>query len=77
MLKLALISEPPAHEITSKCLFFHRQDWGAILLIDERFNKSPKYINGKNNQTAATLVRYLNILLISSGILTRKGPLEA
>lgn len=27
---------------------FHRQDWGAIVLIDERFNKSPKYTNGKN-----------------------------
>ena len=26
---------------------FHRQDWGAIVLIDERFNKSPKYTNGK------------------------------
>lgn len=25
---------------------FRRQDWGAILLIDERFNKSPKYTNG-------------------------------
>ena len=26
---------------------FHRQDWGAIVLIDERFNKSPRYTNGK------------------------------
>lgn len=24
----------------------HKQDWGAILLIDERFSKSPKYTNG-------------------------------
>ena len=28
-------------------LFFYRQDWGAIVLIDERFNKSPRYTNGK------------------------------
>ena len=27
---------------------FYRNDWGAILLIDERFGKSPKYRNGKN-----------------------------
>ena len=27
--------------------FFYRQDWGAIVLIDERFNKSPRYTNGK------------------------------
>lgn len=26
---------------------FERNDWGAILLIDERFGKSPKYRNGK------------------------------
>lgn len=29
-------------------IVFCRQDWGAIVLIDERFNKSPKYTNGKN-----------------------------
>ena len=34
-------------KMNSKCFFFHRQDWGAIVLIDERFNKSPRYINGK------------------------------
>ena len=28
------------------CFNVHRQDWGAILLIDERFNKSSKYTNG-------------------------------
>lgn len=37
--------------VTSKWItslfFFYRQDWGAIVLVDERFNKSPRYTNGK------------------------------
>ena len=35
------------YDIKMNNFVFHRQDWGAIVLIDERFNKSPKYTNGK------------------------------
>ena len=48
-------------------MYVHRQDWGAILLIDERFNKSPKYTNGMNTFTVKERS-------VSLGAGTKVGP---
>ncbi|CAB4000410.1 Fanconi anemia group J, partial [Paramuricea clavata] len=45
----------------------HRNDWGAILLIDERFGKSPKYRNGLSKWIRGKVVHHNNFPnLISS-----------
>lgn len=36
----------------------HKQDWGAILLIDERFNKSSKYTNGISKWVRKRIIKY-------------------
>lgn len=34
----------------TRILVFSRQDWGAILLVDERFSKFKRYSNGEYNK---------------------------
>jgi len=46
----------------------HKQDWGAIVLIDERFNKSPRYINGISKWVRKRITQYNNFSAAMSSL---------
>ncbi|KAM7443565.1 Fanconi anemia group J protein [Porites harrisoni] len=46
----------------------HKQDWGAILLIDERFNKSPKYTNGISKWVRKRISRFTDFAVAMSSL---------
>jgi len=46
----------------------HEQDWGAIVLIDERFNKSPRYINGISKWVRKRITQYNNFSAAMSSL---------
>ena len=38
----------------------HKADWGAILLVDDRFSKIPRYVNGLSKWVRSSLCHYNN-----------------
>ncbi|XP_064648720.1 Fanconi anemia group J protein homolog isoform X2 [Lineus longissimus] len=38
----------------------HRKDWGALILVDERFSKNPKYINGISKWLRSKVTHFQN-----------------
>ena len=48
--------------ISENYVYISRNDWGAILLIDERFGKSPKYKNGK--ETLMVMMMVISIVMM-------------
>lgn len=46
----------------------HKQDWGAILLIDERFNKSLKYTNGISKWVRKRITRFTDFAVAMSSL---------
>lgn len=36
----------------------HRQDWGAILLVDDRYIKTPRYINSLSKWIRYSVIFY-------------------
>lgn len=38
----------------------HKADWGAILLVDDRFSKIPRYVNGLSKWVRSSICHYNN-----------------